>query len=168
LLTQPRSSRERPMSSANSRKTTVKLSGNLSQYRFTEHGREYKLKNWRLTTRHRSTLTAGSSSSELTAPASKCNRESSSSTITVLKSSADNMPDELTILFTPRGLQPLKHTNGNAVLTKSSARREKHDVWGTDFKLGEDINAPIFAAETIHLVARIDKVQTENVQITIT
>jgi len=78
------------------------------------------------------------------------------------------MPNEMTILFTPHGLQPLAQTNGNAILTKSSARREKHDVWGSNYTLISDCGETIFTAETIHLVTRIDKIQTENVEITLT
>jgi hypothetical protein len=76
------------------------------------------------------------------------------------------MPDEMTILFTPSGLTPIKITNANAVLTKSSARREKHDVWGSNFTLIDD-NSESFTADIIHLVARIEKIHTENIEITL-
>ena len=79
------------------------------------------------------------------------------------------MPDVLTVLFTPRGVQPLKGTNANAVLVKSSARREKHDVWGNDFILvtGDGDDADSFTADAIHLVAHIEKVHVESVEITL-
>ena len=143
------------MSSASSKKTTVKLSGTLCQYRFTGNGRQYILKNWRLTTRHRPASTGGSSASP-------------SSTVTVLKSTSGNMPDEMTILFTPYGLQPFIRTNGNAFLTKASARREKHDVWGSNYTLVNDSGETLFSAETIHLVTHIDKIQAKSVEISIT
>ena len=95
-------------------------------------------------------------------------RESSSSTVTVLKSTAVGAPNEMVILFTPCGLSPLKRTNANAALSKSSARREKHDVWGTNFTLEGDDGSCLFTSESIHLVARIEKVQTENVNIELT
>lgn len=78
------------------------------------------------------------------------------------------MPDEMTILFTPRGLEPHMQTNANATLLKSSARREKHDVWGTDFKLCNTVGQELYTAETIHLVGRIEKVHNENVEIHLT
>ena len=56
-------------------------------------------------------------------------------------------------------------TNANATLLKSSARREKHDVWGTDFKLSNLAGQELFTAETIHFVGRIEKVHIENVEI---
>ena len=78
------------------------------------------------------------------------------------------MPDEMTILFTPKGLEPHVQTNGNATLLKSSARREKHDVWGTDFTLSNLAGQELFRADTIHLVGRIEKVQNEHVEIILT
>ena len=78
------------------------------------------------------------------------------------------MPDELTVLFTPKDLPPFVLRDGNATLIKSSARREKHDAWGANFTIKNKDNEELFTAETIHLVARIEKVQIESVQITIT
>ena len=74
----------------------------------------------------------------------------------------------MSILFTPKGLEPHVHSNANATILKSSARREKHDVWGTAFKLSNLAGQVLFTADTIHLVGRIEKVQNENIEIILT
>lgn len=75
------------------------------------------------------------------------------------------LPECLVVLFSPPDTKRDPSAPATAVLGKSSARREKHDVWGTDFALRSRSGDVVLTARSVHLVAKISKSQSDSVYI---
>lgn len=75
------------------------------------------------------------------------------------------LPECLVVLFSPPETKRDTPASATAVLGKSSARREKHDVWGTNFALRSRNGDVVLTACSVHLVAKILKAQSDSVYI---
>ena len=144
------------------------LTGMLSHYRFTGEGCVYRIREWRLVVvAHQAAVVTPAAPKRRSRPRRELVEEGEhppTSGNTYYRSTDTGVPDELVVTFSANNIGDDVDDDaleGWCKLIKSSARREKHDAWGRNFRLrllGEDV-----CTKTVHLVAQMKKEHDESV-----